>query len=80
MEINKFNRLIESNYDVAFNYKDIGYAISTYDKDGDNIISLADESKWYVEFKRIEDLDSYFLIDKAIKEIIEELSEEEIFY
>lgn len=80
MEIEKFNKLVLSNFDVSFNYKDVYYEISTYEKENKDIISLADENHWYVEFDDINDLDNYILIDKKISEIITMLSKEDIYY
>ena len=80
MEIEKFNKLVLGNFDVSFNYNDIFYEISTYDKDGKTIISLANENKWFTEFENVIELDDYILVDKKVSEIINDLKDDEIFY
>ncbi len=84
MSIEKFNKLILSNFDVSFNYKDVYYMISTYDDNGKSIISLANENHRYIEFINIDDLDNYLdnyiLIDKSVSNIINELTDEDIYY
>ena len=80
MTIEEFNNLVTSNFDIGFNYKDIYYEISSYEKEENNIISLADENKWFVEFTNVDQLDNYILIDKKIKDIIFDLQEDEIYY
>ena len=80
MEIEKFNKLVLGNFDVSFNYKDIYYEISTYDKNGKIIISLAYENKWFTEFENVIELDNYILVDRKVSDIINNLKDDEIFY
>ena len=80
MEIEKFNKLVLGNFDVSFNYKDIYYEISTYDKNGKTIISLANENKWFTEFENVIELDNYILVDRKVSDIINNLKDDEIFY
>lgn len=80
MKLEDFNKLVLGNYDFSFNYKEIYYMISTYEENGKNYISLANENKWFVDFESIDDLDLYVLIDKPMAEIISCLSEEDIYW
>ena len=79
MSTQKFNELILSNFDVSFNYQDVFYMISTYDGNGKSIISLANENHWYVEFINIDNSDKYILIDKSVFDIINELTDKDIY-
>jgi hypothetical protein len=80
MNKEEFNNLVIHGFDVEFNYKNVFYSITIGEKDGDSYFFLANEYKWYVKFKTIQELNEYVLIDKTIIQIISELPEEEIFY
>ncbi len=80
MNKEEFNNLVIHGFDVEFNYKNVFYSISIGDLDGKTYFFLANEDKWYVKFKTIQELDEYILIDKTILQIISEIPEEEIYY
>ncbi len=81
MRIDEFINLIKSGFDVSFNYNDVFYTISLIDEDNDKRkYGIGSDNGFRADFDDTKSIPEFFLQDKKIKDIIENLNEEEIFY
>lgn len=80
MELPKFIDLIKRGFDVDFNIGEIFYSVSSEDPENSTVVYLGNELKQRAEFNNIEELLEYEIDGKKLKEIIQELPEEEFFY
>ncbi len=81
MKINKFMNLIGQGFDLAFNYNDVFYTISLLDDtNGIKKFGIGGDDGTQHIFDTFESIPNFILQGKTIKEIIENTSEEDIFY
>lgn len=81
MLIDDFIDLISRGFDVSFNYKDVFYTISLIEDDENGRkYGIGSDNDFTADFESLESIPDFVLDDKPIKDIISELSEEEIFY
>jgi len=81
MQINDFISLIKQGFDVSFNYKNVFYTISII-SDENNVkkYGLGSDDNFTYNFESIDNIADFIIDDKSIKEILSELTEEEVFY
>jgi len=77
MEINKFMELIRNGFDVSFNYKEVFYTISLLE---DEKYGIGGDNGFIADFNSIDSIPNYVIDDKSINDIVNELSEEEVFF
>lgn len=77
MEINKFMELIRNGFDVSFNYKEVFYTISLLE---DGKYGIGGDNGFIADFNSIDSIPNYVIDDKSINDIVNELSEEEVFF
>lgn len=81
MQIETFMDLIKKGFDVSFNHKDVFYTISLIYDDGlRRKYGIGSDNGFKFDFDSIEDIPNFVLDDMNIKDIIQSLSEDEIFY
>jgi hypothetical protein len=81
MLINNFLDLISRGFDVSFNYKEVFYTISLIaDDENGRKYGIGSDNEFTADFESLESIPDFVLDDKTIKNIICELSEEDIFY
>lgn len=71
--------LVKRGFDVDFNVGEIFYSVSSEDPDNSSIVYLGNELKQGVEFKSIDELLNHEIDGKKLKDVIQELPEEEFF-
>ncbi len=81
MQISKFLKLISQGFDVSFNYKDVFYTISLiYDDGKERKYGIGSDNGFAADFPSLDSIPSYVLDDKTIEEIVNALSENDIYY
>lgn len=80
MELSKFIDLIKRGFDIDFNIGEIFYSVSSEDPDNSSVVYLGNELKQSVDFNNIDELLEYEIDGKKLKDIIQELPEDEFFY
>lgn len=80
MELSRFIDLIKRGFDVDFNIGEIFYSVSSEDPENSTVVFLGNELKQGAEFNNIEELLEHEIDGKKLKEIIQELPEDEFFY
>ena len=82
MRIDKFLDLVTSGFDVSFNHDDVFYTISLIQdnaKDG-RVYGIGADNGFTADFKSPESIPDFKLKGTTIKDIVEALSDDEIFY
>ena len=81
MQVEVFMDLIKRGFDVSFNHKDVFYTISLIYDDGlQKKYGIGSDNGFKFDFVSIEDITDFVLDDMSIRNIIQSLSEDEIFY
>ena len=81
MNIKEFMELVDQGFDLAFNYNDVFYTISLLDDtNGIKKFGIGGDDGTQHIFDTFESIPNFILQGKTIKEIIENTSEEDIFY
>ncbi|HBF68483.1 MAG TPA: hypothetical protein DDW20_04085 [Firmicutes bacterium] len=81
MNIKEFMELVDQGFDVSFNYNDVFYTISLiYEDEKTKKFGIGGDDGLDIDFDTFESIPNFVLQGKTIKEIIENTSEEEIFY
>ena len=81
MNYDNFIKLISSGFDVSFNYKEVFYTISLIE-DNRNIrkYGIGSDNGFKADFETLDSVATFVLEDKKIKDIVEDLKDEEVFY
>ena len=81
MQIDNFINLIKSGFDVSFNYKDVFYTISLIDEDETGKkYGIGSDNGFTADFETLESIPDFVLDDKMIKDIINDLNDEAVFF
>lgn len=81
MKKEKFMEIIKKGFDASFNYNDVFYTISLIDeKNGVNVYGIGGDNGFQADFDSLEAIPEYMIDDKKIKDIVELLNDDEIFY
>ena len=81
MQIDNFINLIKSGFDVSFNYNDVFYTISLIDEDETGKkYGIGSDNGFTADFETLESIPDFVLDDKMIKDIINDLNDEEVFF
>ena len=81
MQINNFLDLITSGFDVSFNHGEVFYTISLLKDDADGkIYGIGGDNGFKADFTSSDSIPSFILDGKTIKDIIESLPDDEVFY
>lgn len=82
MHINDFINLISSGFDVSFNFEEVFYTISLIkdDKKCGRVYGIGADNGFKFDFDSINSIPNFALDGTSIKDIVESLSENEIFY
>ncbi len=81
MQIDNFINLRKSGFDISFNYKDVFYTISLIDEDETGKkYGIGSDNGFKADFETLESIPDFVLDDKMIKDIINDLNDEEVFF
>ena len=81
MCIDSFLDLINSGFDVSFNYKDVFYTISTIsDDENGKVFGIGSDNGLRANFESLDLITGFVLDDKTIGEVVSDLNEEDIYY
>ena len=81
MQIDNFINLIKRGFDVSFNYMDGFYTISLIDEDETGKkYGMGSDNGFTADFETLESIPDFVLDDKMIKDIINDLNDEEVFF
>ena len=81
MQIDNFINLIKSGFDVSFNYNDVFYTISLIDEDETGKkYGIGSDNGFTADFETLESIPDFVLDDKMIKDIINDLNDEAVFF
>ena len=82
MQINSFIELVSSGFDVSFNHEEVFYTISVIkdDKENRRTYGIGADNGFMADFYSLESIPDFILNGVSIKDIVESLTDEEIFY
>ena len=82
MHIEKFLDLVTSGFDVSFNHGDVFYTISLIKDDDENgrVYGIGSDNGFTADFESPESIPDFKLEGTAIRDIVEALPDDEIFY
>ena len=82
MRINDFLDLVTSGFDVSFNHGDVFYTISLIkdDEESGRVYGIGGDNGFMADFASSDSIPNFQLEGTPIKDIVEALSEDEVFY
>lgn len=81
MHIDDFLKLISHGFDVSFNYKDVFYTISVInERNGEREYGIGSDNGIKADFESLDSIRSFVISDKTIEDIVDTLSEDDLFY
>lgn len=82
MTIQVFIDYIAAGFDVSFNYADVFYTISVVGKksDGTRIFGIGGDNGFASDFESLESIPDFSLDGRTIRDIVESIPDEDIFW
>ena len=82
MRINDFIDLVSSGFDVSFNHGEVFYTISLIkdDEEHGRVYGIGGDDGYMADFDSIDSIPGFVLDGVPIKDIVESLPDDEIFY